>query len=163
MVACEAAMVAVYGGTSNKVGNGFGVFFLFVFVTFYGAFVDAISYVYCSEIFPTSIRATGMGFSVVGLFSMTLSKQESFVQSQGTWLTRIQFTPRLLRQHSQRSDGSSTLSSCSCRLLVYHSWRTSFQKPKALPSKKLGDFLETLLRMCHQTHMLCRPRIRKMS
>ncbi|KAF7563903.1 hypothetical protein G7046_g210 [Stylonectria norvegica] len=72
MVACEAAMVAVYGGTSNKVGNGFGVMFLFLFVTFYGSCVDAISYVYCSEIFPTALRAQGMSFSVVGLFIMTL-------------------------------------------------------------------------------------------
>jgi MFS family permease len=50
MVSCEAAMVATYGGTTNRVGNGFGVFFLFVFVTFYGSCVDAISYVYCSEV-----------------------------------------------------------------------------------------------------------------
>jgi MFS family permease len=34
MVACESAMVATYQGTTNKVGNGFGVFFLFCFVTF---------------------------------------------------------------------------------------------------------------------------------
>lgn len=74
MVACETAMVAVYGGTNNRVGNGFGVFFLFCFVTFYGSCVDAISYVYCSELFPTALRAQGIGFSVVGLFAMTLSK-----------------------------------------------------------------------------------------
>jgi MFS family permease len=74
MVTCETAMVARYGGTDNKIGNGFGVFFLFCFVTFYGSCVDAISYVYCSEIFPTSLRAQGISFSVVGLFAMTLSK-----------------------------------------------------------------------------------------
>lgn len=50
MVSCEAAMVATYGGTTNRIGNGFGVFFLFVFVTFYGSCVDGISYVYCSEV-----------------------------------------------------------------------------------------------------------------
>lgn len=74
MVACETAMVATYGGTNNKIGNGFGVAFLFLFVTFYGSCVDAISYVYCSELFPTSLRAQGIGFSVVGLFAMTLCK-----------------------------------------------------------------------------------------
>ncbi|KAF2792178.1 general substrate transporter [Melanomma pulvis-pyrius CBS 109.77] len=77
MVSCEAAMVATYGGTSNRVGNGFGVLFLFVFVTFYGSCVDAISYVYCSEIFPTSLRAQGMGFSIIGLFAMTLIYTQS--------------------------------------------------------------------------------------
>ncbi|KAJ5465930.1 general substrate transporter [Penicillium desertorum] len=66
------AMVAEFGGTMNKVGNGFGVFFLYLFVTFYGGSLDASSYVYCAEIFPTSIRAQGVGFSVSGLFVMTL-------------------------------------------------------------------------------------------
>ncbi|EXL91361.1 general substrate transporter [Fusarium oxysporum II5] len=66
------AMVAEFVGTSNKVGNGFGVFFLYLFVFFYGGTMDASSYVYCAEIFPTSIRAQGVGFSVAGLFMMTL-------------------------------------------------------------------------------------------
>ncbi|EPE08408.1 general substrate transporter [Ophiostoma piceae UAMH 11346] len=66
MVSCEAAMVATYGGTSNKIGNGFGVFFLFAFVTFYGSCVDAVSYIYCAELFPTSLRAQGVGFSILG-------------------------------------------------------------------------------------------------
>ena len=29
-------MVATFGGTDNRTGNGFGVFFLFLFVVFYG-------------------------------------------------------------------------------------------------------------------------------
>ncbi len=65
-------MVATYGGTTNRIGNGFGVFFLFLFVLFYGGTMDATSYVYCSEIFPTPLRAQGTGFSVAGLFSATL-------------------------------------------------------------------------------------------
>lgn len=65
-------MVATFGGTQNQVGNGFGVFFLFLFVFFYGATMDATSYVYCSEIFPTPVRAQGSGFSVAGLFTATL-------------------------------------------------------------------------------------------
>lgn len=67
-----AAMVAEFSGTSNKIGNGFGVFFLYLFVAFYGGSMDASSYVYCAEIFPTSIRAQGVGVSVSGLFIMTL-------------------------------------------------------------------------------------------
>ncbi|CAG9955462.1 unnamed protein product [Clonostachys rosea f. rosea IK726] len=66
------AMVAEFVGTTNKIGNGFGVFFLYLFVFFYGGTMDASSYVYCAEIFPTSIRAQGVGFSVAGLFAMTL-------------------------------------------------------------------------------------------
>ena len=49
-----------------------GVFFLFLFVTFYGSTMDATSYVYCSELFPTPLRAQGTGFSVAGLFTATL-------------------------------------------------------------------------------------------
>ena len=75
MLSCEAAMLAQFGGTTNSVGLGFGVFFLFAFVTFYGSCVDAISYVYCAEIFPTSLRAEGVSFSIVGLFLMNLSKK----------------------------------------------------------------------------------------
>ncbi|KAH0837179.1 hypothetical protein AYO21_08164 [Fonsecaea monophora] len=69
---CFTAMVATFGGTTNQVGNGFGVFFLFLFVFFYGGSMDATSYVYCSEIFPTPLRAQGTGFSVAGLFTATL-------------------------------------------------------------------------------------------
>ncbi|KIW32538.1 uncharacterized protein PV07_04071 [Cladophialophora immunda] len=69
---CFTAMVATFGGTTNQVGNGFGVFFLFLFVFFYGGTMDATSYVYCSEIFPTPLRAQGTGFSVAGLFTATL-------------------------------------------------------------------------------------------
>lgn len=70
-------MVAQYGGTSNKVGNGFGVFFLYLFVTFYGGCMDVSTYVYCSEIFPTGIRAQGVGFSVSGLFLTALIYTQS--------------------------------------------------------------------------------------
>lgn len=73
-------MVAVYGGTTNKIGNGFGVFFLFTFVTFYATCVDAISYVYCAEIFPTALRAQGVSFSIIGLFAMTLSKLPTLLE-----------------------------------------------------------------------------------
>ncbi|RVX69067.1 hypothetical protein B0A52_06780 [Exophiala mesophila] len=69
----ETALVAHYGGidNTNKAGSGAAVFFIFAFVTFYGAGLDVSSYVYCSEIFPTNIRARGVGFSVAGLFLMT--------------------------------------------------------------------------------------------
>ncbi|RFU33599.1 hypothetical protein B7463_g2768, partial [Scytalidium lignicola] len=65
-------MVAKYSGSTNKVGEGFGVFFLFLFVLFYASCLDACSYVYVSEIFPTWMRAQGVGFSLLGLFGGTL-------------------------------------------------------------------------------------------
>ncbi|KAF5556450.1 sugar transporter [Fusarium phyllophilum] len=73
MVAVEAAIVAVVAENKNNHAiNAAGVFFLFVFVTFYATCIDAISYIYCTEIFPTSIRAKGVSYSVIGLFIMTL-------------------------------------------------------------------------------------------
>ncbi|KAF5677817.1 quinate permease [Fusarium heterosporum] len=61
----EALMVAKFAGTNNVVGNGFGVFFLFLFVGFYATTLDATVYVYAAEIFPTHLRAQGMGLSIV--------------------------------------------------------------------------------------------------
>lgn len=74
-VACEAAMVAEYSGTPNRVGNGFGVLFQFMFVSFYGSCVDAISCVYCAELSPMKLRAQGVAACIMGLFAMTLSKE----------------------------------------------------------------------------------------
>ncbi|KAJ5616241.1 hypothetical protein N7537_001355 [Penicillium hordei] len=61
---CLAAMTAQYAGTTNKVGNGFGIFFI--------TFCDTTMYLYVSEIFPTEIRPIGMGFSLFGQFASTL-------------------------------------------------------------------------------------------
>ena len=72
MMIFETVMVARYAGTPNKGGNAAGVLFLFLFVTFYAGCLDASSYVYCAEIFPTSIRPEGMGTSIAGLFASTL-------------------------------------------------------------------------------------------
>jgi MFS family permease len=72
MMTIETAMVAEYAGSDNKAGNAMGVLFLFLFVTFYGGSQDASSYVYCSEIFPTGVRAHGLGTSIAGLFGTTL-------------------------------------------------------------------------------------------
>lgn len=72
MMTVYTALVASYSGTSNKVGQGVAVAFLYLFVTFYASCVDAVSYVYCSEIFPTELRAAGMSASVATLFATTL-------------------------------------------------------------------------------------------
>ena len=69
MMCIETAMVAKYAGGPNRAGNAMGVLFLFLFVTFYGGSQDASSYVYCSEIFPTGVRAQGLGTSIACLFA----------------------------------------------------------------------------------------------
>lgn len=69
MMCIETAMVAEYAGTDNRAGNAMGVLFLFLFVTFYGGSQDASSYVYCSEIFPNSVRAQGLSTAIATLFA----------------------------------------------------------------------------------------------
>ncbi|KAH8807131.1 general substrate transporter [Xylogone sp. PMI_703] len=66
------AMAGAYGGTSNKVGNGFGIFFIFFYLLWQGTFCDTTMYLYVSEIFPTEIRPIGMGFSLFGQFAATI-------------------------------------------------------------------------------------------
>lgn len=77
MLSCFTALFAVYAGTDNKIGNAFCIVFLFLWVSFYATCVDAVQFVYCSEIFPTQIRSQGMAASVGTLFAMTLRKSHS--------------------------------------------------------------------------------------
>lgn len=70
------ALVAVYGGGPNIVANGFGIFFLLsviaqkvlrhaqadncrLFGIIFSVLWNSGCPVYCTELFPTSIRATG--------------------------------------------------------------------------------------------------------
>jgi sugar porter (SP) family MFS transporter len=68
----EAGIVAVYAGGPNRVANGFGVFFIFLFSTIYSVTLDPVTYVYSCEVFPTYLRAKGMGFSMCGQFLFAL-------------------------------------------------------------------------------------------
>jgi len=86
-LALETAMVARFAGTSDKAGNSLGVFFTFCFISFYGGGIDVVSYVYCSEIFPTHIRSQGMAWSIVGTFLSTLV----YVEAGPTALANIQW------------------------------------------------------------------------
>lgn len=67
-----AAVTATYGGTTNRAGNAAGIFMIFLYLAFQGTFCDTTMYIYISEIFPTEIRAIGMGFSLFGQFSSTI-------------------------------------------------------------------------------------------
>lgn len=69
---CLSAMIATYAGTTNKVGNGFGILFMFLYLAFQGTGCDTTMYLWVSEIFPTEIRSIGMGFSLFGQFASTI-------------------------------------------------------------------------------------------
>jgi MFS family permease len=83
----ECAMEAEYMGTYNRAGNSLGVFFIFCFIFFYAGGIDATSYVYCSEIFPTHIRSQGMAFSMIGTFLSTVV----FLEAGPTALSTIRW------------------------------------------------------------------------
>lgn len=70
-------MVALYSGTDNKPGNSAGVFFLYLYLTFYASCMDASTYVFVSEIWPTHLRAKGFSVSVAGLFVGSLTLLEA--------------------------------------------------------------------------------------
>ena len=63
------------------------VFFLFGHIAFYGTCIDATTYIYVSEIFPTRIRAIGSSLSISGLFLASLT----FTQSATTAFANIGF------------------------------------------------------------------------
>lgn len=58
-LALEAAMTAVFVGTSNKSGLAAGVAFLYIYIFVYGLFLDGPGYYYAIELFPTHLRAKG--------------------------------------------------------------------------------------------------------
>ncbi|KAL9064026.1 MAG: hypothetical protein Q9161_009131 [Pseudevernia consocians] len=69
-LAFEAALTKYFVGqeTPNKVGLGFGTFFIFFYVVFYATFIDAQQYVIVSEAFPMEFRSIGVALS---LFAQT--------------------------------------------------------------------------------------------
>ncbi|KIX06601.1 uncharacterized protein Z518_04577 [Rhinocladiella mackenziei CBS 650.93] len=73
----EAALSAEYIGTTHKAGLSAGVFFLFLYITFYGCCVDATSWCYTVEIFPTHIRSRGMSFGCAVLFLSCIAYLEA--------------------------------------------------------------------------------------
>lgn len=66
-------MVALFAGTSNSVGCGFGIFFVYLYTTFYAFCLDVTSYIYCAEIFPTYMRTTGMAVAIISYYAAALS------------------------------------------------------------------------------------------
>ncbi|KAH8776193.1 general substrate transporter [Hyaloscypha finlandica] len=58
-IAIVMAFVAVYGGGPNVAANGIGIFFLISFGIIFSLSWNSGTPLYCTEIFPTQIRATG--------------------------------------------------------------------------------------------------------
>lgn len=75
-------MESQYASPNAHVTNALGVFFIVLFIFFYAGGIDATSYVYCSELFPTHIRSQGMAFSMIGTF---LSRSFSSRQGLQHW------------------------------------------------------------------------------
>ncbi|KXJ87542.1 general substrate transporter [Microdochium bolleyi] len=75
----ETAMVAEYvtGASSLSeaaaAGQKVAIFAIFLFVFAYGFFIDAASFVYSSEIYPTNVRARGVALSTATYFIMCLT------------------------------------------------------------------------------------------
>ena len=68
----ECITVSIFTKTGDKGVAAGAVFFLFLHIAFYSTTMDATSYIYCTEIFPTPVRAKGIAVSVSGLFVATI-------------------------------------------------------------------------------------------
>ena len=71
-ISIVTGLVANYGTPDNTNTRGAiaAIVFMFFFVTCYASTTDVSSYIYCSEIFPTHIRAQGVGFATSGVLLM---------------------------------------------------------------------------------------------
>ncbi|KAG9240104.1 general substrate transporter [Calycina marina] len=71
-VIIETVMIARYVDVSserqNLAGQRVAIFAIFLFVFFYGFFVDAASFIYSSEIYPTNIRSRGVALATTTYF-----------------------------------------------------------------------------------------------
>lgn len=66
ILSIETALVSKFLGTANHAGLSAAAAFLFLFLCFFNLFLEAISWYYASEIFPTHLRAKGMTIGVIG-------------------------------------------------------------------------------------------------
>ena len=68
----ECVTVSIFTRTGERGAAVGAVFFLFLHIAFYSTTMDATSYIYANEIFPTPVRAKGIAISVSGLFVATI-------------------------------------------------------------------------------------------
>lgn len=64
----EALLQKQYIGTGDKSGLAAALFFIFMYGACYGMFLDPPQFVWCAEIFPTVIRAKGIGLTFFAYF-----------------------------------------------------------------------------------------------
>ncbi|KAJ9501185.1 hypothetical protein H2202_002979 [Exophiala xenobiotica] len=64
----ECVTVSTFQRSGSRPAASAAVFFLFLEVFCYASTLDATTYVYSSEVFPTPMRAKGMAVSISGLF-----------------------------------------------------------------------------------------------
>ncbi|KAH8817019.1 MFS transporter [Xylogone sp. PMI_703] len=81
----ECITVSIYNRTGDSGVAAAAVFFLFLHIGCFSVSVDATSYIYASEIFPTPARAKGLSVSISGLFIATIV----FLQSAPTAFANI--------------------------------------------------------------------------
>jgi hypothetical protein len=63
----EALLQRSFLATANKGGNIACVVFIFFFIVLF-QFIDGPSFVWCAEVFPTTIRAKGIGLTMFAYF-----------------------------------------------------------------------------------------------
>lgn len=63
----EALLQRSFVGSNNYGGNIACIAFIFTFIILF-QFIDAPSFVWCAEIFPTTIRAKGIGIAMFSYF-----------------------------------------------------------------------------------------------
>jgi len=75
----EIAMLAEFVAvpSPNLAGSRVAVFAIMFFVFFYGLFIDAASFIYSSEIYPTNIRSRGMALSTTTYFLACIVSKHS--------------------------------------------------------------------------------------
>ena len=86
-IAIVMAFISVYGGGPNVAANGVGIFFLILFGIIFSLSWNSGTPVYCAEIFPTQIRATGGAISTFCSFVI----QVVLAQASPTALNNIEW------------------------------------------------------------------------
>ncbi|OAG38060.1 hypothetical protein AYO21_07782 [Fonsecaea monophora] len=69
---CVAVLIKLYAGTANKAGNSAVVFFIFLDLIWITTFIEATSFIYVSEIYPSYMRSQGVSLGMSGLFMISL-------------------------------------------------------------------------------------------
>lgn len=68
----ECITVSVFQRTGTRGAASGAVVFLFMHIVMFVLCVDATTYIYAAEIFPTPLRAKGLAISCSGLFFATI-------------------------------------------------------------------------------------------